>query len=1304
MVHKVCYRWGLLLALWLGIAVGAQATNYTFPGALPAGCSGSGSSYSCSSDVTLGWGDTMTFTSGTPVTVTINGNFNTNNAAINASGAAANVSFVVTGTTTFGFQPNFNANLTSGTVTDSNGQATVGGSITATTGSITLAYKTSVAGNVTSGAGNITLGGEGTVGGSVQSNSGSISLPFRSNVTGNLSTTGAITLANESTVGGNITGSTGSVVMQYHSSVAGALTTTSGSIDIQGATANACVSSTSSAPITLGWGSSVSKVCCGTNCNSACVTNNSGASMPPLCSPTLTKTASTGAGRVGDVITFAIGYSNSLATDVTNVTVTDVLPSGMTYASAAPTTGTVAVSGQTVTWSIPIIPAGGSVQLTLAVNLVSQGVITNTVTAPGTNSASASVLVLAGAVTHYRMDEPVGAWNDTAGKVLDSGTTGLHGKRVLSGATTTTTNVIAPSPTIAAQNASVVGGFCNAGKFDGNAVVEVPSSPLFGYTNKLSASAWIYLTSYPPNGGLYSVLSNDVNYEFHVDSNGKLFWWWNASSLTSSASIPLNQWTHVAITFSSATGAGRQRIYINGVQDTATKNWTGTLQQNSCKFYVGGDVSTGTGCQLMTERNFKGNIDEVKLYNYELSAAEVQADMTLGRNCSGTYDHIRIEHDGVASVCTPETVTVKACLNASCSSLYTGAVTVQLSPSGWTGGDTITFSGGVTTRSLGVSTPGTVTLGGASTTPLAVNSAKCFNGSTQTCSMTFAAASCNFDAVEVGASPKTRLFTKQAGTAFNVDILALTGNSVNTSVNSAVNVDLVDSSATDCPSGAGLTPAQSVTLVNGRKTANFTYAQARPNVRVRVQQGASAAACSTDNFAIRPASITLVTSANATPPSATSAPAVKAGAAFTVYGTTTTGYTGSATLDASKLSAQTTTQTSTQASGGVVGTLGLASLPVNAATAPSNNATYSEAGYLYLAAGAYRDESFTSVDQPSGCAATGTCDCMTDTTSNNNLSTVSVGGKFGCHIGNTAASLGRFYPDHFAISAPAVVPFCSATASSFTYFGQDGFDTTFTMTAQNTSNGTTQNYQGAFAKFGTTLYGNYGFSAATLPAGSALSSGATAPSGSWASGVATIQARHQVSRPTAPAAETLLTVTAAPTDGEVPANATPATVGTGVRMRYGRVRMQNAYGSERLALALPIQAQYWDGAAFIRNVDDSCTALTVPAARTLATGASPDGAANVYFYPITGKNKLASGNTTRSMAATMVGGNVSLGFTAPGNAGWADVILGTPSHLRDNYGNCMGQTGTVGARDDMPCARATFGVYKSPLIYRRENY
>jgi hypothetical protein len=140
-------------------------------------------------------------------------------------------------------------------------------------------------------------------------------------------------------------------------------------------------------------------------------------------------------------------------------------------------------------------------------------------------------------------------------------------------------------------------------------------------------------------------------------------------------------------------------------------------------------------------------------------------------------------------------------------------------------------------------------------------------------------------------------------------------------------------------------------------------------------------------------------------------------------------------------------------------------------------------------------------------------------------------------------------------------------------------------------------------------------------------------------------------------------------------------------------------------LAVPLQAQYYDAAGYFRNNrDDSCTAVSTPAKRTLAGAAIADGVANIYFYPVSARNTLLSTDTTVTAASPLVGGVSALVFSRPGKAGYADIILGTPDYLRADAGNCFGQTGTSGLQDDMPCARVTFGIFKSPLIYRRENY
>jgi Concanavalin A-like lectin/glucanases superfamily/IPT/TIG domain len=282
--------------------------------------------------------------------------------------------------------------------------------------------------------------------------------------------------------------------------------------------------------------------------------------------------------------------------------------------------------------------------------------------------------------------------------------------------------------------------------------------------------------------------------------------------------------------------------------------------------------------------------------------------------------------------------------------------------------------------------------------------------------------------------------------------------------------------------------------------------------------------------------------------------------------------------------------------------------------------------------------------------------------------------------GTASGNIGRFYPDHFTISGAAVTAACTA-GTAFSYFGEDGFSTAFTLTAQNLSGGTTTNYTGTFAKLGISTYANFGFTAAALPAGSTLSSSATVPSGSWSNGVAAVTAKHQISRPTALTGQTSITVSAAPTDGEVPAG-TASSLGAAT-LRYGRLQLQNAYGSELLALPVPLRAQYWNGSAWVTNADDSCTTITAP---TSGAGLTLHLSTGVTTASVNVSGKLASGDA-------------GLRFTAPGagNSGYVDISI--PLALKPWL-----QFPWAGGANVDPTGRATFGIFRSPLIYRRENY
>jgi hypothetical protein len=311
--------------------------------------------------------------------------------------------------------------------------------------------------------------------------------------------------------------------------------------------------------------------------------------------------------------------------------------------------------------------------------------------------------------------------------------------------------------------------------------------------------------------------------------------------------------------------------------------------------------------------------------------------------------------------------------------------------------------------------------------------------------------------------------------------------------------------------------------------------------------------------------------------------------------------------------------------------------------------------------------------------------------------------------GTTTGNIGRFYPDHFAVTQGTATPACS---NVFSYFGQDGFATPFTLTAQTVDNSTTQNYTGSFAKLGLTNWSNFGFTSPGLPTGSALAASATSPTGPWGAGTAAVTARHKVSRPTSPTGLTTTTdvsVLATPVDSDN-VTMTAALVAASTPLRYGRLRLQNAYGSERLNLPMPVEVQTWNGTSFARNTLDTCTSLTTADVRLV----NPQS-------PVTGSN------VTVASAGALVGGAGTIVLNRPNpNTPWPgignlDVILnlggaattstcptayaggalGAPSNVLD-YLATDGCGTTTHTRN--PAARATFGIYKGPLIYRRENY
>ncbi|HJV83169.1 DUF6701 domain-containing protein [Noviherbaspirillum sp.] len=342
-------------------------------------------------------------------------------------------------------------------------------------------------------------------------------------------------------------------------------------------------------------------------------------------------------------------------------------------------------------------------------------------------------------------------------------------------------------------------------------------------------------------------------------------------------------------------------------------------------------------------------------------------------------------------------------------------------------------------------------------------------------------------------------------------------------------------------------------------------------------------------------------------------------------------------------------------------------------------------------------------------------------------------------------------------------------ASTFTYLGEP-MRVNFSLMAVNASGATTQNYAGNYARFsnsaaswtnagandslglwmaatnqpvapGTcrvrfdqaspwnTIFDNCTSGVVTPPSidgtGSARVSvnASPAPAMTWNLGVGTFAADAvlgRVTNPDGPYDE--LRIGIAPQDGDgVKLLATAlntdmdgavgndhALLGTPTQLRFGRLRLANAFGSDRLNLPITMRTESWNGTAFTTNTLDSCTAL----GRSNMLLKAYDGSINSTNMPLTNINVgsftagIGTLNLTRPAGGTGgVKGSVTLCVDLAGPDNNPDPNLQCQAGITAGMPWLQGRWGTATTYTIDPFMRATFGVYRGgPVIYFREMY
>lgn len=151
------------------------------------------------------------------------------------------------------------------------------------------------------------------------------------------------------------------------------------------------------------------------------------------------------------------------------------------------------------------------------------------------------------------------------------------------------------------------------------------------------------------------------------------------------------------------------------------------------------------------------------------------------------------------------------------------------------------------------------------------------------------------------------------------------------------------------------------------------------------------------------------------------------------------------------------------------------------------------------------------------------------------------------------------------------------------------------------------------------------------------------------------------------------------------------------QIRFGRLKLSNAYGSELLDLPIPVVTQYWNATAFVNNTADNCTRLSSANMSLAYPAGSTLNAINM------GVSHISVGG---SPAGIFTSGRGILKLTKPsGTLSAKGSVLLTENLSAAGLGYLQGAwTGSTYTQN--PSALATFGVFKgaNEFIYQRENY
>ena len=210
---------------------------------------------------------------------------------------------------------------------------------------------------------------------------------------------------------------------------------------------------------------------------------------------------------------------------------------------------------------------------------------------------------------------PAAAQADTSGLVA------AYGFEEGSGTVAADSSPAGNGGTLSGPTRSTAGRYGGALSFDGsNDMVTVADSSSLDLATGMTLEAWVrpsvtsgewrtVVIKEQPAALVYALYSGEGNARPSVHAFTS-----REYDTRGSSTLALNTWSHLAATYDGAT----LRVYVNGAQ-VSSRALTGAMRVSSGALRIGGNAIWG--------EYFKGLIDEVRIYNRALTAAEIGADM-----------------------------------------------------------------------------------------------------------------------------------------------------------------------------------------------------------------------------------------------------------------------------------------------------------------------------------------------------------------------------------------------------------------------------------------------------------------------------------------------------------------------------------------------------------------------------------------------------------------------------------------------------------------------------------------------------